>query len=78
MFTYNQYNEYKKHYVPKAKSIYIKGYSCKWNPITTQFDFSNYKHVLLYFNLSKRLLEVLITRNRWKVGDIKKTIMILN
>jgi hypothetical protein len=78
MYSYNQYNKYKEHYVPKAKSIYIKEYSCKWNPITTQFDFSNYKHVLLYFNLSKRLLEVLITRNRWKVGDIKKTSFLYN
>lgn len=78
MYSYNQYNKYKEHYVPKAKSIYINGYSCKWNPITMQFDFLNYKHVLLYFNSSKRLLEVLITKNRWKVGEIEKTSFLYN
>ncbi len=72
MFTYNQYNEYKKHYVPKAKSIYVKKYCCKWNLVTTQFDISGTKHFALMFNSSKRLLDVLSSINSWEVEKIDK------
>ncbi len=78
MFTYNQYNEYKKHYVPKAKSIYVKSYSCKWNQETMQFDFSGIKHFALMFNSSKRLLDVLISNKTWESGNIEKTSFLYN
>jgi hypothetical protein len=78
MFTYNQYNEYKKHYVPKAKSIYIKKYCCKWNLVTTQFDISGTKHFALMFNSSKRLLDVLSSNKSWESGNIEKTSLLYN
>lgn len=78
MYTYNRYNEYKKHYVPKAKSIYVKKYCCKWNPETTQLDISGVKHFALIFNSSKRLLDVLISTKSWESGNIEKTSFLYN
>jgi len=78
MYSYNQYNKYKEHYVPKAKSIFVKKYSCQWNAEIEQFDFKHHIYYGMFFNSSGRLQDVLIPKNSWGNGNIEKTTFLYN
>ncbi len=78
MFTYNQYSAYKKHYVPKAKSILYKKYSCRWNSEMQQLDFNNFIYYAMFFNSAGRLQDVLVPKSTWENGNIEKTTFLYN
>ena len=78
MFTFNEFEKYKKHYVPKAKSIFVKKYSCHWNTVTVQFDFKDHVHYAMFFNSAGRLQDVLIPKSSWENGNIEKTTFLYN
>ena len=78
MFTLNEYEKYKSHYVSKARLIRIESKRCRWNPETEQFDFDSLTNYALSFNESGRLMHIYHSKGSWDDGKIDKTIFLYN
>ena len=78
MFTLNQYEKYKNHYVPKAKLIKVENKSCRWNSKSEQLDIKTDNSYGVCFNETGRLMHVYVSRGPWDEGKIDKTVFLYN
>jgi hypothetical protein len=78
MFTLNEYEKYRNHYVPNARLIRVEKKRCNWNPNTEQFDFKSYSNYAISFNKSGRLMHVYASKGLWNEGKIDKIIFLYN
>ena len=78
MFTLNQYEKYKNHYVPKAKLIKVENKSCRWNSKLEQLDIKTDNSYGVCFNETGRLMHVYVSRGSWDEGKIDKTVFLYN